>query len=198
MLLPHLTLADFTEDPAVVRSLLSKLSRVSEIGVVEALNLGETSIVRAHADRHNFTIFRTPEGTHVVENLGPRTVRLWQRDPVEDAENALEALHGNFGPYVVQLDPLTYLYTEHSWFIWRPHHATHLPRIKRRAFTSLDSSVVVLHLKQNDVLGGELLEYVLETPTGMWHVSHLSRQNEQGKFDMAVSEPAHPVDKVGF
>ena len=58
--------------------------------------------------------------------------------------------------------------------------------------------MVVLHLKQNDVLGGELLEYVLETPTDMWQVSHRSRQNDQGEFDMAVSEPAHPIDKVGF
>jgi hypothetical protein len=199
MLLPYLLLDDLSEEPESLRIFLSKLSRVSKIGIVEALRLAVgRSVIRVHADRYNFTIFLAPEGSTIVENIGPTAVRLWQKDYPEDVSNSLQSTLSIFGDHVENLDSLQYLYTEQSWFVWRTHRDAYLPKVKRRAFHFADFSMAVLHSKQNDVSGGERLEYVLELPNRLLRFAYLHIDNGHGEFKLVTDEDTHAVDRVGF
>jgi hypothetical protein len=199
MLLPYLSLDAVSEEPESVRAFLSKLSRISNIGIVEALRLDhKSSVIRAHADRYSFTILLSEEGKQIVENIGPQTVRLWQRDHPDDISNAFEVMGKRFGDHVENLDSLRYLYTEHAWFIWRAHRDAFLPRVKRRAFHFSDFSMAVLHSKQNDIRGGERLEYVLELPHRLLRYTSLHLDDGQGQFKSVLDEDTHDVHCVGF
>jgi hypothetical protein len=199
VLLPYLSLDAVLDDPESVRTFLSTLSRISTIGIVESLSPEPGSfIIRAHADPYNFTIVRSHAGTLVVENMGPQAVRLWQRDDPPDISNALESMVSFFGRHVENLSSLQYLYTEHAWFVLRAHPDGYLPKVKRRAFHFADFSTAVLHCRQQDIRGGERLQYVLELPGHMLGYSFSHTENSQGEFEYVIDEDTHEVDRVGF
>jgi hypothetical protein len=168
----HTELSVDAGNPDQVRSLLSRLSGQAHIGVVDALAIERNRIIRAHADRFNFTIFDIKGDISIYENLGPKAVRSWHIDPPKETEQVLKSIKDNFGEHEPGVEILNYLYTEASCFILRGATGNYLPRLKRRAFLTAQGQVVVLHSKQNDTVEGEWLEFVLEIEGRIWRCSY--------------------------
>jgi len=197
MLLPHVELNVPAEDPDQVRSLLSRLSRISSIGVVEALLTEDYRIIRAYADRFSYSIVGTANETAIFEHFGPKVVRVWRKDPPALAEDLSNPLQNNFGEHESGLEKFTYLYTEESWFIWRAHHETFLPRLKRRAFLTALDQIAVLHSRQKDIPGGESIEYVLELEGRIWKRVIALLVADSGEREV-LAEETQAVEFVGF
>ena len=86
-----------SEGPDEIRSLVSRLSHTTGVGIVEILKLGEVdSLVRVHADLLHYTIICGRKFEAVYECLGPRALRLWQKDSDEEVANGLSMLQQNF------------------------------------------------------------------------------------------------------
>ena len=199
MLLPHVDLEKIRlRDPDTLRSLLSQLSSGAKVGVIELLGDDSSHLIRAHADRYSFTIFRRDAYIEVFEHIGPQAVRTWRKDSAEDVDNVRRAIKSYFGECVTELESWAYLYTEKGWFIFRPRHNVWLPRVKRRVFCTHRSEIAVLHSRQNDSRQFELMEYVLETRNEIWRTTLRIWQTEDGESDGTIDEASHRVDHVGF
>jgi len=195
---PALRLSDFPAEPDTVRSFLSGLSKVSNIGLIETLALDGASLTRANADRRKFTVLRRGAEVQIFESIGPTVSRKWQVDRDDDVENAISAMASYFGEHVPDPGPLDYLYTEHSLFIWRPQVRAHLSRVKRRVFAATDGSAIVQHSRQKDAEGGQLMEFELEGPPGIWRFAYLVAEDDEGRGNVVVVEEQHRVQSVGF
>jgi hypothetical protein len=198
MLLPHVELMVDAEKPDQLRSLLSRLSERPEIGVVETLSLDGNRVIRAYANRYNFTIFVLKGHTSVYENLGPKVVRVWQKDPEEEVAGILNTIQSNFGAHEQDLEKLTYLYTEASRYILREPPDYYLPRLKRRAFLTRQGQIIVFHSRQSDISGGQRMEYVLERQGRIWRCSYTVRITASGSAEIVNHEVTRAVTTVGF
>src|SRR5262245_5362928 len=178
--------------------MLSRLSNNPRIGLVERLALEDRTIFRAHADRYIYTVLHETDDAIVFESIGPKAVRMWQVDDPADVDNAFAATVHYFGSQLPGLQELTYLFTEHAWFIWRQHRQSHLPRIKRRVFAAADRTVTVVHSRQNDADGHDVMEYVVETAAVILRLAMFVSVDENGEYTVREMEPTHAVDGVGF
>jgi hypothetical protein len=198
MLLPFLRLRLPAREPDAVRSMLSKLSKGASVGLVELLGQDDFVLIRAHADRYSFTILGSDSSVEVIEHDGPQAVRVWREDPPEDVANVRVAAAAHFGGIALDPSSWSYLYTEHGWFIFRPHRQTWLPRVKRRVFGTEKGEITVLHHRQNDLDEGELAEYVLEKQDVIWRMSLIIRLKPDGEMEGSLNEAPHRVEEVGF
>lgn len=198
MLLPHVELNVSADDPELVRSLLTRLSRVTDIGVVESVAIPGVAVIRAYAGRFNYTIFNEKEGPTIYENIGPQAVRVWQRDIPAVEEEYFNALKYYFGEVEPNLERFAYLYTEAAWYVRRTQQGDLAPMLQRRAFLTPLNQIAVLHLKQSYAIDEGALDYVLELDGRVWRCFLAFRVTRSGERQLLSYEEPHSVENVGF
>jgi hypothetical protein len=198
MLLPNVALNVSTSDPEEVRSLISRLSRLSEIGIVEAVEVQNSAIIVVYAQRFSYFVFNTKQWPAIYEYLGPQVVRAWRTELPNETEAYFDALEHYFGECEPNLRDLMYLYVEASWFVWRAHQEKFLPVLQRRAFLTPLNQVAVLHLKHIDAPDKGSLEYVLEIHGRLWRCFLAYRVKTDGEREVQEYVEAHAVGHVGF
>jgi hypothetical protein len=181
MLLPLIELAVRPDQPDALRKLLTQLSSIEPIGIVDLLEKSGTRMMHAYADRYTFTIIETRDDLQIFEQIGSQVTRVWERGSKRDLAEVMDVVR-NFG----------------SWYIWRDHVQGYLPRIKRRVFAMQDGNAAALHFRQTDVSQGELAEYVLELPGQSLLNSVTVRPGPDGRLEVVASEATHTINYVGF
>jgi hypothetical protein len=197
MLLPLIELAVRPDQPDALRKLLTQLSSIEPIGIVDLLEKSGTRMMHAYADRYTFTIIETRDDLQIFEQIGSQVTRVWERGSKRDLAEVMDVVR-NFGSYAAPLAGAKHLYTEESWYIWRDHVQGYLPRIKRRVFAMQDGNAAALHFRQTDVSQGELAEYVLELPGQSLLNSVTVRPGPDGRLEVVASEATHTINYVGF
>src|SRR5262249_45715028 len=96
------------------------------------------------------------------------------------------------------LGELSYLYSEHGWFVFRPHRKAWLPRVKRRGFWGEGGGTAVVHFLQADPPKGGRLAFLLETGARVCRARRLVWAGARGQIEGEVEESVRLVDQVGF